>query len=61
MLVQSHAGDIRLRLALPAAWPTGKISGLCALGGFEIDWSWTDDHLTLAVIRPNVALRCAVV
>jgi alpha-L-fucosidase 2 len=30
MVAQSHTGDIRLLPALRAAWPTGKVSGLCA-------------------------------
>jgi alpha-L-fucosidase 2 len=60
MLVQSHTDDIHLLPALPAAWPTGKVSGLCARGGFEVDMSWNNGHLTKAVIRSKSGLPCRV-
>jgi alpha-L-fucosidase 2 len=61
MLVQSHTGRIHLLPALPAAWPAGKVSGLCARGGFEVEMSWEDGCLTQAVIHSKSGLPCRVV
>jgi alpha-L-fucosidase 2 len=51
MLVQSDEGEIRLLPALPSAWPTGRITGLRARGGFEIDLTWTKGVLERASVR----------
>ena len=61
MLVQSHTGDIHLLPALPKAWPVGKVTGVCARGGFEVDISWNEGRLTRAVIRSKSGLPCRVV
>jgi alpha-L-fucosidase 2 len=54
MLVQSHAGEIELLPALPKAWSTGKVSGLRARGGVEIDLVWADGLPASATLRPSV-------
>ena len=61
MLVQSHAGQIHLLPALPKAWPTGKVTGLRARGGFVVDMNWDSGRLTQAVIHSRSGLRCKVV
>jgi alpha-L-fucosidase 2 len=54
MLVQCDEGEIRLLPALPAAWPAGRVTGLRARGGFEIDMSWQNGTLERASVRSLV-------
>lgn len=55
MLLQSQLGKIRLLPTLPKAWPSGKIRGLRARGGLEVDLQWQDGRLTEAVLRADTA------
>ncbi len=50
MLVQSDENEIRLLPALPDAWETGSVKGICARGGFEIEMSWENKSLKKVTI-----------
>ncbi len=45
MLMQSTENCIYLLPALPDAWPSGYINGICARGGFEVSLKWDNSHL----------------
>ena len=58
LLVQSHAGAISLLPALPPAWRTGRVTGLRARGGFEVDIAWHDGRLSGAEVRAGAGGTC---
>jgi alpha-L-fucosidase 2 len=60
MLLQSHDGAISILPALPGAWPTGHIYGLCARGGFEVSIDWELGKLKHVVILSKTGGPCVV-
>src|SRR5205085_10527548 len=54
MLLQSHAGEISLLPALPAAWPDGTVAGLRARGGLELSLDWRGGKATATMLRASI-------
>jgi alpha-L-fucosidase 2 len=60
MLLQSHAGEIHLLPALPSAWPAGRVRGLRARGGFEVDILWEKGVLREATVTSRLGQTARV-
>ena len=60
MLLQSHGGVVRLLPALPDAWPSGRVTGLRARGGFTVDMVWTRGSLMKAVVVSDTDQPCVL-
>lgn len=58
MLVQSQLNEIAILPALPDALPTGKISGVCARGGFELTFSWANGKLQKLEVLSKSGQNC---
>lgn len=53
MLVQSSPDEIRLLPALPDAWDSGSVSGICARGGYVLSLDWAGKSLKKIKISSN--------
>jgi alpha-L-fucosidase 2 len=51
MMLQNHEGEIHLLPALPAVWPSGRVRGLRARGGFVVDIAWNNGLLEECVLK----------
>jgi alpha-L-fucosidase 2 len=52
--------EIDLLPALPQAWPTGKVAGLRARGGFEVDIAWKDGRCTTYRVASSDSRKVSV-
>ena len=60
MLLQSYHGELHLLPALPAAWPSGRVSGLRGRGGFTVGLEWEKGRLVRASIRSAASAPCTL-
>jgi alpha-L-fucosidase 2 len=60
MLLQSNENEIFLLPALPEAWDSGEVKGICARGGFVLDLKWEKGLLTLAKVYSKTDTSCKI-
>lgn len=60
MLLQSQAGEIHILPALPDAWKDGRINGLKARNGFEINIEWENSELKSLRIFSHLGGPCKI-
>ncbi|MGB9765573.1 MAG: glycoside hydrolase family 95 protein [Candidatus Saccharicenans sp.] len=60
MLLQSNEGFLDFLPSLPATWSTGRINGLVARGGFEVNLEWENGKLKKAEIMSKKGDVCRI-
>ncbi len=60
MLMQSQDEFIKLLPALPDEWSEGEFKGLCARGGFELDFAWKNKMITQLKILSKAGEVCRI-
>jgi len=60
MLIQSHLGNVDLLPALPDEIPEGRIRGILARGGFELDFTWSENKLTSVRVISNAGMPLSI-
>jgi alpha-L-fucosidase 2 len=60
MLMQSQGETIELLPALPADWQEGSITGICARGGFTLDFAWKNGKIIQLQIASNSGKSCKI-
>jgi alpha-L-fucosidase 2 len=58
MLLQSQGDNIELLPALPAALPQGEVKGICARGGFVLNFNWKNGQLQRVEITSKAGGVC---
>ena len=61
MLVQSNEERTVLLPALPEAWKSGHVSGICIQGGAEIELEWKDGKLVSFIVKAKKDIKTAIV
>lgn len=61
MLVQSHDGALFVLPALPEVWSHGRVAGLRARGGFEIEnMEWQNGTIRTLTIKSHLGGQCRI-
>ncbi len=61
MLLQSNENEIRLLPALPDAWESGSVKGICARGGFEIAMEWYGKTLKKVTVFSKIGGKTTLI